>query len=146
MGEWTVGEISRRRKMPLHVPFCVVKHCRISGYCFFFWMLRMNEHSRCAAMCGSHISYVQLTVNPYSTEWLCYSFIMRVTTSLLLTMDASFPSLRFLNRDCRWVLKTYFLCGNDLSSLFREQDRLPGFQHESIRDKNILYSAVLCSI
>lgn len=47
----------------------------------------MNECCSGAAMCSSHISYVKHTVNPYSTDWLCYRFIMRATISSLSALD-----------------------------------------------------------
>ena len=89
MGEWTEGEISRRKekKNACACIFTVLwKHPRKSGYCFHKTP-RMNECCSGAAMCSSHISYVKHTVNPYSTVWLCYRFIMRATISSLSALD-----------------------------------------------------------
>lgn len=59
---------------------------------------------------GSYISYVKHTVNPYSTDWICCSFIVKETTCLLSTLNVyvvcmfcilaniqlSFPEIFFL--------------------------------------------------
>lgn len=91
LSAWVSGLRGRfqegKRKKCLRMYFhCVVKtspQIRI----LFLRTPRMNECCSSAAMCSSHISYVKHTVNPYSTDWLCYRFITRLTTSSLSTLD-----------------------------------------------------------